>query len=426
MNRKCVAKECSDKGTFICNCLQKDEFFCKNHGMKHIKTGGEHTLTSLKVKLNESENQRFMEKSQQIIESLENLRKDLLENAYNLISKATTELQLSLIRISDKKNNIKMHLSKIIQKKSIDKLFYEELFIIDVKKFNFNAKNAISDKIVSIFHVDFDNKNSRVPYRSYKKISRLVSKENKEQVSNNSECNKLFFSKHESKRMLSIDLNRLIVSPLNYFPKEGCGCCALNLDKENYFFYGNMGDKEAYIINTKQESYAELPRGLTKAYCGSLLKNNKIYIFSEVSCDTFDLQLKEWKSIGKLPNRSMSITTTLLNNEIIFSGFQLGSLYSYNEKAFKKIFPLPPGECKLVCKGWIAISERILYENNKENESEWIAHNTNIKFITPLSVFTTYRKNQFIYFIDNSESLFRINIKYKILEVIAFKIQISK
>ena len=71
MNRKCIVKNCSNNIAFLCSCLKDNEYYCKAHGMKHIISGGEHTLKALRIKLNNQENDKIVKKAKEIIESLQ-------------------------------------------------------------------------------------------------------------------------------------------------------------------------------------------------------------------------------------------------------------------------------------------------------------------------------------------------------------------
>ena len=181
---------------------------------------------------------------------------------------------------------------------------------------------------------------------------------------------------------------------------------------------------EAYLINIKDKNYETLKNGPTKERGGSVLKNNKVYIFGGYNgvvlntCDTFDLNTKEWKSITALPQASDRITAAILGKDIILSGYELNCCYSYNDSTFTSILNLPVKVYKFVCEGWI-YANSILYENQDQSSSKWTSHNV-ISWNNYLWVFCVFQKNQFLYFIDISNCLMRIDTKLKKLEKIAF------
>ena len=146
--------------------------------------------------------------------------------------------------------------------------------------------------------------------------------------------------------LVSIDLISLRLSSIEYAPKIG-GCChACKIDKNKYFFQGGRAPSTTYrsdaiILNTKEKNYEILKNGPSKD-CGggTVLKNNKIYLFgghngaAMNSCETFNLESKEWKPIHELPKPSYGVLAANLNNEIILSGYHHDCLYSYNNSVY--------------------------------------------------------------------------------------------
>ena len=131
------------------------------------------------------------------------------------------------------------------------------------------------------------------------------------------------------------------------------------------------------------------------------------------------METNEWKLIQNLPQAAYHVTAALLNNNNVFTGLQLNCLYMYDDSSFSNILPLPPHINKIVCEGWI-LTNQILYENKEKNCQNWINHNINIGWNNVLWVFTTFRKNQYIYFIDCSNQLFRIDTSAKKLEKVSY------
>ena len=156
------------------------------------------------------------------------------------------------------------------------------------------------------------------------------------------------------------------------------------------------------------------------------MKDNKVYIFGGHNgsrnptneCEIFDLKTKVWKSITALPQVTSCITAAMLGKDIILSGYQLSCCYSYNDSAFTSILTLPAGVYKIVCEGWI-YANSILYENQDQIPSKWTFYNVNPwnNFLWTSCVF---KNNKFIYFIDNSNCLMRIDTKLKKVDRIIF------
>ena len=136
------------------------------------------------------------------------------------------------------------------------------------------------------------------------------------------------------------------------------------------------------------------------------------------TCECFNLETKEWKSIHSLPQASYCVLATVLNKEIILSGCLLNCLYSYNGSAYTNILALPVNTYKIVYEGWIFASS-IPYENQEKNNTKWIPYNINNTWNMHLWVYTIFKQRENLYFIDTS-NLMRINTKLKKLENIPY------
>ena len=137
------------------------------------------------------------------------------------------------------------------------------------------------------------------------------------------------------------------------------------------------------------------------------------------SCEYLDLETSDWKSIQNLPRASYQVLATLLNKEIILSGYHLNCAYLYNESVYISILNLPKDKFKIVYEGWI-FTDSILYENQEQNNAKWLAYNINNKWSNALLTYSIFKNKENLYFIDKSSNLMRINTKLKKLEQILF------
>ena len=221
--------------------------------------------------------------------------------------------------------------------------------------------------------------------------------------------------------LFSINLSTFKCSSLDYFPKIGAYCQACKLDSQNYLFHGGRMDNsdgafrgETYILNTIEKTYKVMKKGPCADAAGLVKKDNQIYLFLGYNGGplntnySFNMETNEWKLIQNLPQAAYHVTAALLNNNIVFTGNQLSCLYMYDDSSFSNILPLP------------SHINKIVYENREKNYQNWINHNINIGWNNVLYVFTTFRKNQYIYFIDVSNQLFRIDTSAKKLEIVSY------
>ena len=213
-------------------------------------------------------------------------------------------------------------------------------------------------------------------------------------------------------------------------PEIGRYCSACKLDENRYFFHGgkinDIVRNETYLINIKDKTYKVLKSGQKRSFCGSALKDNKVYIFGggsedsnlTTSCAIFDLKVNEWKFITVLPQASSGTVAAIVGKDIILSGYHLNCCYSYDDSTFSNILNLPEKVYKIVCDGWI-YTNSILYENQDQIASNWNSYPVN-PWNYSLWTYCNFKKNQFIYFIDSSNCLMRIDTRLKKVERIIF------
>ena len=58
----------------------------------------------------------------------------------------------------------------------------------------------------------------------------------------------------------------------------------------------------------------------------------------------------------------------------------------------------------------------ILYENQEQNNTKWIAHYISNAWDSCLLVYSVFKQREYLYFVDSDGTLRRINIKLKKLE----------
>ena len=105
--------------------------------------------------------------------------------------------------------------------------------------------------------------------------------------------------------------------------------------------------------------------------------------------------------ITELPQGCHCITAAVLDKTIILSGYEMKCCYSYNDSAFTSILTLPADTYKFVCEGWI-------YTNNTISWNDYLFINC------------AFKKNQYIFFIDRTNLLLRIDTALKRVEKVAF------
>ena len=404
--QKCSFEDgCSDRVTYACRCTSPFIYLCDSHLIDHTRTPGEHLTECVIVKLSRNQTRELLPKVKDLIKYLKKHRNTIMNNSKILIECIEKETRKSLYHIKE----LKQASIDLISERSISKESYEIIQCISVENLH-----IVSNEVENI-------KNSiEWLCESYKTYNYQETWK---------ECTQVIFSRDAAGGLLSIDLNTFKLSNLDYAPKIGLYSHACKIDQNTYFFHGgrtNSGYRaEAYLINIKDKNYETLKNGPTKDFGGgSALKDNKVYIFGGwngsvlSTCDTFDLKTREWKSITALPQASHQITAAILGKDIILSGNQLNCCYSYNDSTFTNILNLPINIFKIVCEGWI-YTNSILYENQYQISSKWTFHNVT-SWTNHLWTYCVFKKNQFLYFIDCSNNLMRIDTSLKKLEKITY------
>ena len=399
MNKCYFEKGCYESPIWSCNCVNPSVYICDHHIKRHMKSLGKHVTECIVVELTSRQTTELLPRLKDLLKYFKGYRKSIKDNSKTLIECIEKEATKALMNVK----NLQKAVVDLICEKSIFKETFERIKSIKIENQN---------------HIRNDAENIQESMKILFEFEGISWKE----------CNEIIFSRGSSQEgLLSFDLNTYTLSRLKYAPYIGKYSQACKIDQNTYFFHGGIKDgnarDKAYLINIKETNYASLTEGPVKRYGGApALKDNKVYIFGDNdedniptnTCDIFDLKRKEWISITPLPRNSDDITAAILNSDIIISGYNFRCCYSYNDSTYTKILDLPTGP-KVVCKGWI-FTNLILYENQSQNNSEWFSHHINYPWDNYLWTYCVFKRNQYLYFIDSSDALMRIDTKLKIIE----------
>ena len=400
MLKKCFENDCSREITSSCSCKNPSIYICDEHISKHIRAPGNHLIESLIIEIDDNQRNKLILKIKDIIKNIHELKIEIIANSKKITDCIEKETKQTLKNLA----NLEKNAANLLFHNRIIKEIFENAWDIDITiDKSVSRVNSIKTMIEELFALDYG----------------LLSWKESDQI--------IFPKDDNIGGLVSIDLESLIQSDLNYSPKIGAYCHTCKITKYEYFFHGGKLQNntsfrgEAYIINIKEKTFAKLQDGPAKSAGGSILKDNKVYLFggwngNEMNtCDYFNLQTREWKSIHALPQPSGGITASILNKEIILAGYKHECLYSYNESVYTNALVLPKGKMKLVYEGWIFVHST-LYENKEENNTKWIVHNINLPWSDKLYVYSIFKQKDYLYFIDTKKSLMRINTRLKILE----------
>ena len=400
MLKQCHGSGCLRDSTYACSCTNPKAYFCTEHFGQHIRNSpGKHVTECLEIELKSADRASLIPRLKQTVQYVKRCKNNIRRVAMELKDSLEKVTRTALQHFRD----LERLTIELMTGNSISKENFERIMSLEIEGQKFETEKA--DFIIG-------------------RIERLFDDEQQKKMAWK-ECNEIIFSKGYKTGLLSIDLETFKLSNLDYSPIITAYCQTCKLTENTYFFQSDQG--ESYVLNIKEKNYELLKEGPPKNYGGSVLKDQKIYIFggynmycAQRSCDIFDLRTLQWGPTSTLPKGSHAITAALLNKEIILSGYELGCCYSYNDSHFTSILNLPQSSYKIVAEGWI-FANSVLYENKDGNNEKWIAQNVNNSWGAYLWNFNVFRKDQFFYFIDVKNSLMRIDTRLKKLEKVNFK-----
>ena len=397
--RKHCSKDCTHIAMYVCRCADSEAYFCQDHLNEHLGTFENHAVQCLIIKLNKHQKLGIIPKVQKVLKYLQEFKSHIICSARELINSVSIEALKAVKNIEE----FQQIIYRLINDKGIDIEQYE--IITD---FRFESDMPIIKTVEDIND-------------SLDMLFALQKHEDDWK-----DCDQVIFSRGEEiGSLFSIDLKTFKPSNLDYAPKIAPGSQACKIDKSRYFFHGSCptakSQGETFIINIKDQRIEPLKRGQAKQRGASVLKDDKVYMFggyNEIAlrtCHVYDFKLNDWKQIDPLPKASTRMTAALIGKDIILSGLLVGCCYSYNDFGFTNIIDLPENSNKVVCEGWI-LCESILYEIDGNDISKWTRHNVTFSWDDGLLISAVFKRGKFIYFIDRSSMLNRIDTKRKIVQ----------
>lgn len=341
------------------------------------------------------------------------LKSNLKSCTGKLIDHLISTSAKTLTKIKEIESFLSNFTSLIFSKKSIDKEDYE----------------WVISRSINETSIQFEN-----PSKMLKEISEGFELESFRKISGIIESNEVVFGKDITNGgLFMIDLASLKLSKLDYASKTGAYVTISKIDEENYFCTGGFQSNSCVngtgLVNIKKNTFDVLPSTGSRGMAGSAYVGNKIYVFggSNVwstplnTCEVFDLDTKNWSPISPMPMASYHVTAAPLGENIIVSGFQCSSVYSYSPSGFTSVLDLHEfNTYKIVTERWV-LTAKFLYENLENNTMKWMKHELTLQWAaTSLFAWNCFRNKQNFYFLTSSNELYRINTKSKKVERILY------
>lgn len=357
--------------------------------------------------------ENIVKKGDELCEIVRNLQK----KAVNEVLECEFELQAFAIRV-EQNVSVNKERAKMI-----------ENFKLKIGRY-FLDLNKVKDEVPKIFEIDESIKAISNPFsrqtRRYSNESKVI----KPLLSPNSNP-KLVTVKDYTSGLLSINLLTYHTTPLEFSPKVYPYSNICKISESKYFINGGHNGEstisDTYLLDLSSKSYKSLPESVARDGSGTILMNDKVYIFGGLRnkndelqlAQYFDLKTSTWNEISQLPKPSGANTASLVNDCILITGYNLSNVYLLNSEIYLVLLKLKENSFKYIFEKWV-IDSKSIYELEDLSNNLWTSFSISPTITLGwLYSFTSVRYRKFIYFLDDVNGLMRLNTKEKKLELIS-------
>ena len=403
--KKCWMKNCAKEVAFTCQC-KGNVFSCLDHLGVHLLTDGNHQHKPVVASVNNQKVQQIKTKIIAANELYRKLEKSAIKASLEIINKIVESLHKFTKKLKDLANENSDLLRAALTSSTVDIQILNKIEAIDSTTFpEFNCISLIRE-IESFFKVDLDSKNLDDEFAVYHPA----------------------WTSGNTIDLINLDTLTEKTILLKSGPDSYSACASCYLGKSNYFLYGGypvVGS--ARIINIDSCDVTPLPASYPNCFVGACLFQQSVYVFGGASQGTiplatsqrFCLNEKEWQSICSLPIASFCTSASVIEGKIYVSGFQMPQVLIYNQTAdsFSDFTYIGASLAKYLFGKWIVTAKGELFEFYHQ---EFVKRQNHAFTIGNLSNFATFRRNNFIYYVTDPLSLYRINPTTKSVEEIVF------
>lgn len=427
MVKRCVKSECNRKAAFVCKCKGKSIFMCKKHPAEHLMSKGNHEIMGLLYKPDDQEAKEIRDNFVDNLSKIRKIKNQTLDNTKKILEQ-TLKLSNELIAYLEDLENRFLTVYKNINS-------HKEIDIQDVEKFMnlsdcdenliFDGMETIIKNLTSFYNID--------PCIKIEKALFL-------DTSLNSQLSALNLITFISCPFNILDENE-VKSSLNI--QTGFSLCKTE-KQTNCIISGSF----ACLIDMEKNHIKLLPNvPVSNGLCGLVCKDECIYAFLG-NCNIPSYKLKiitmEWENISNFPiqlnyrrnapcfnygrkmnfqnNLAIQGTASITNNNIVIASSYLNGLYHYDEisNSYAKVLDLNANNYNYSMENWIVSGDGNIYENIGPLLSDFKSYQ-NFMTIGNLSVYGSFTFKGYIYFMENTNSLMRINCAQKKVEVVQYK-----
>lgn len=371
-----------------------------------IKTISKH-LTSVKSQI--------VSTSKTLIEFIQSLEK----KALNEVLEAEFELNSFLLKV-EKKKPIDLDLFQRIEEIKLEKIRESQ----NLDEIMENLQNAfkVSEELRNIAETRKKSVRSRKSVDSSHFVERVNESLNDDEF--------LIFAKDYESGLVSVDFNSLKESKVGFGPKILPYHILCRISRSRYFISGGYdGEKstnDSYIFDLGSKTCKKLKSSIERDGAGSVCKDNKVFIFGGIHtniedlqlCQYYDISLQTWHELCPLPKKSHANTATLIDDLVILTGFHLNGIYLFDGTSYTNLVSLQENSFKHLFGRW-AIDGKTIYKSEDIRHNLWVSFNCEVQLkLGWLCCFSGFRNKKFIYFVEESNGILRLDTEQNKIEVI--------
>jgi hypothetical protein len=219
----------------------------------------------------------------------------------------------------------------------------------------------------------------------------------------------------ESNSVKVVDLRTLKhIQPFFSINSNICYGSAVAIEKNTYFVHGSYYDEKSKcrIIDFNSNKVTMTSDGEEIGMSGMCFVKNFVYSFGGwlvANSRKYNLESRQWSYISSLPAAIGRVTTSYFSNDIYVIGFQSPTLFRYdiNKNSFSNSINFTGESYKYIFENWIVVFGGYLYYTKDFKVAEQ-RHKVD-ESGNNLTIFSSFKRDKFIYFIISNNIFYRIN-----------------
>jgi hypothetical protein len=389
-----------------CNCFEPSVLVCDSHISSHLQAypSNKHVMIPLGLTVEDSQIPKTSLEIHKSLANLDQLKLASIEETKQIISMINFNQATFLNFICEMQQELQRFLEKIHNKHPVD---IELLERIISGEFSSYYLPGVTEEV----------------NRDLKNIYTI-----KSTIQNEYDYAFIFASNSQPS---VINLSSLSKSVISFAPILEELVQFTRIDSDKYFanggWNGSMAGGASFVLDMRKMQYTTLGSTYPNCAGGCVYKEKKVYFFGGLGydgntplaqCYSYELETGIMACLPKLPQPSYDNMAGLCSNEIYVCGYSLNKVLIYDGKGFRESVCVKGNSFKVVADGWV-VADGKLFEIGNANWAEWPAYAVNYT-PTALNSYCTYRRREFVYFLQQDLGLKRINTVSKRIEAVEY------